>query len=221
LLLACAPFGPSIAAREEPRLDPSGIWACVAYANRILEDQRFALHLTPAGRTLWARQYATSMGRWAAISDWVADDGRLTFTDFTGGREFAAPLTRATLGGLWRSGTATGGWWCVRREDAVAAETRGPYTSAAEFFVPPLIPDISATPTYPRQAIRDAKEGRAVACFLVDASGTILEPEILELSDEVFRYPTMVALYRSRYFPGGTGVRPGCRSYMYQLDAAY
>jgi hypothetical protein len=93
--------------------------------------------------------------------------------------------------------------------------------SAAGLFVPPLIPDISATPTYPRQAIRDAKEGRAVACFLVDASGAIIDPEILELTDEVFRYPTMVALYRSRYFPWGTLPRPGCRSYLYQLDAAY
>src|SRR3970040_1291683 len=106
LLLACAPFGPLIAAREESRLDPSGIWACVAYANRILEDQRFALHLTPGGRKLWARQYATGMGRWAAISVWVADDGRITFTDFTGGREFGGALSRAARRGPWWYGAA-------------------------------------------------------------------------------------------------------------------
>jgi hypothetical protein len=95
------------------------------------------------------------------------------------------------------------------------------HTSAEEFFVPPLVPDVSATPTYPREAIRDAKEGRAVACFFVAAGGDIVDPVILELSDEVFRYPTMVALYGSRYYRGDKSGRPGCRSYMYQLDAVF
>jgi hypothetical protein len=65
-----------------------------------------------------------------------------------------------------------------------------------------------------------AKQGRVVACFLVDASGAIIEPEIIEISDEVFRAPILTALSRSRYEPRLTGSqpRPSCRSYTFNLD---
>jgi TonB family protein len=80
-----------------------------------------------------------------------------------------------------------------------------------------------ASPSYPRQAIRDAKEGRAVVCFLVDSGGAVRDPEIVELSDQIFRDATMLAIFRSSYRPWGEQgvVRPGCRSYTYELDAIY
>ena len=65
--------------------------------------------------------------------------------------------------------------------------------------MPPVLPLVTATPRYPIEAIRQAKQGRVVTCFLVDATGAIVEPEIIELSDEMFREPILVALSRSRY----------------------
>jgi hypothetical protein len=79
------------------------------------------------------------------------------------------------------------------------------------------------SPAYPPEAIREAREGRVVACFLVDSSGTIIEPELVEVSDEVFAEPTLQVLARSRYntLEPGDAVRPGCRSFLFQLDAVY
>jgi hypothetical protein len=58
-----------------------------------------------------------------------------------------------------------------------------------------------------------------VTCFLVDAAGSIIEPEIIELSDEIFREPTLWALSRSRYEPRESDtLRPSCRSYTFSLD---
>jgi outer membrane biosynthesis protein TonB len=83
-----------------------------------------------------------------------------------------------------------------------------------------VLPLVSATPRYPIEAIRQAKQGRVVTCFLVDAAGTIVEPEIIELSDEIFREPTLRALSRSRYEPraSDSARRPSCRSYTFTLD---
>ena len=65
-----------------------------------------------------------------------------------------------------------------------------------------------------------AKQGRVVTCFLVDSAGSIVSPEIIELSDEMFREPTLIALSRSRYEPRRTdaALRPSCRSYTFSLD---
>jgi hypothetical protein len=87
--------------------------------------------------------------------------------------------------------------------------------------MPALVPVRTATPSYPTQAIREAKQGRAVTCFFVEASGLITKPEIIEISDEIFRAPTLSALARSQYQgwddPGL--VRPGCRTYIFRLDS--
>jgi hypothetical protein len=59
-----------------------------------------------------------------------------------------------------------------------------------------------------------------VTCFFVDAAGLISDPEMIELSDEVFRAPVLAALERSRYEPRAAGdqLRPSCRSYTFSLD---
>lgn len=84
----------------------------------------------------------------------------------------------------------------------------------------PLVAQSVQAPEYPIEAIRQAKEGRAVVCFLVDRSGFIVEPEIVELTDEVFRDPTLQALDKSRFAVSEEPMplRPGCRSYVYELD---
>ena len=78
------------------------------------------------------------------------------------------------------------------------------------------------SPSYPREAIKEAKEGRAIVCFLVDASGAVRDPELLELSDPIFATPTLQAIERSRYRPATRSdvMRPGCRHYLYELRAS-
>jgi hypothetical protein len=223
LLLVCAPVDALHAARADRGLDPFGIWACLVYGDAIYGDERVVLRLMPDGGTRIARQSGGGGSQWAAASNWVSDRQRLTFADPRGVRDFTADLSRNTLGGTWRRSSTEGGWWCTQLMDAVAAEAQGSRRSAAEFFFPPLVPQVMASPSYPRQAIRDAKEGRAVVCFLVDSGGAVRDPEIVELSDQIFRDATMLAIFRSSYRPWGEQgvVRPGCRSYTYELDAIY
>ena len=82
-----------------------------------------------------------------------------------------------------------------------------------------------ATPRYPRQAIREAREGRVVICFEVDPSGQVQAPEFIELSDEIFRATSLDALMTSSYQPltgsGRNSPRPACRSFIYRLDQIY
>jgi len=221
LAQAVAPVDSSLAARAD--LDPAGVWTCVTYGVERARDQRFLVHLTGTGTGNVALQTSRSAGTWNAIFPWSPERHELEFTEPETGRQFTADLTRATLAGTWSTPVDRGGWWCALRVDGAEAATRAVQGSAVEYFVPPLIPDISASPRYPREAVRAATEGYAVACFFVGADGTILEPEIAELSHEHFRTPTMIATYASRYrpWPTGTGVRPGCRTYSYELDKTY
>jgi hypothetical protein len=204
-------------------LDPAGIWACVTYGDERARDMRFLLHITATGTGSIALQTSRSAGEWVSIFPWVPDEHELAFKDSQTGREFTADLSRKTLAGAWSTPVDSGGWWCVQRVGGEEASALAIHGSALEYFVPLLIPDVSASPRYPRQAVREAKEGYAVACFFVDSSGTIIEAEIVELSHELFRTPTLAATYSSQYRPWtrDAGLRPGCRTYSYQLDKTY
>jgi Gram-negative bacterial TonB protein C-terminal len=204
-------------------LDPAGMWACVAYSGPTGRNERFLLDLRASGEASYARQSDTSAGQWLVTSGWTARRDELTFSVAASEREYRADLRRSTLGGQWTSPAAFGGWWCARRLDAAESAARPVRRSAAEFYVPPLVPEISASPRYPREAVREAREGRAVACFLVDPNGEIRDPELIELSDEIFRDTTMLALYRSsfRSSPNAAVPRAGCRSYTFELDAQF
>ena len=89
----------------------------------------------------------------------------------------------------------------------------------------PLVTAVMATPAYPRQAIREAIEGRVVICFEVDRNGEVHNPEFIELSNEIFRAASLDALMGSRYQPwfkrGDQALRPACRSFVYRLDYAF
>ena len=54
----------------------------------------------------------------------------------------------------------------------------------------------------------------------MNPTAELIEPEIIELSDEVFREPTLIALSRSRYEPRefDSALRPSCRSYTFSLE---
>jgi protein TonB len=79
---------------------------------------------------------------------------------------------------------------------------------------------VMVSPRYPRRAVQEAREGNAVVCFLVDQSGAVQDPVIVEISDDIFAPTTLGAITRSRYRPtASTSMpRPGCRAYTYTLE---
>lgn len=185
-------------------------------------DERMLLRLDPNGDVHSARGSSIDGGEWRLLSGWAVRRNAATFSDFTTGREFSADLGYSTLGGRWNDALRSGGWWCLAIEAADGPGTRVG-SRDPEYWLPPLIPEVMATPWYPRQAIRAAKEGNAVACFTVDAEGTISAAALIELSDEIFRNPTLSALQRSSYVGWNDAVpaRPGCRSFSFELESIF
>lgn len=207
------------AAGADERLDPAGRWYCLVYGDSVSENWHISLRLEPDGRASAAWGLALRNDAWRRLSNWTVEDGLLSFRDPRVGRTFEGDLSRSTLGGTWRIDVRSGGWWC----SPMSADLAGRSGRLRRFDVAmatPLIAQSVQAPTYPLEAIRQAKEGRAVVCFLVDRSGFIVEPEVVELTDEVFRDPTLQALDRSRFAVSEEPMplRPGCRSYVYRLD---
>jgi TonB-like protein len=206
------------ARRGAIKIDPIGAWSCVVYGHPAFGDERVLLHFGADGTAQQARRQDDKIVPWSALSRWTAEDGELAFTDVRTGRRYLGDLRRSALGGSWRTQAFAGGWWCttLQGESLPVVEKR----EAIE-VMPPLIPAVTSTPQYPVEAIRDAKQGRVVTCFFVDASGQIVRPEIVELSDEVFRAPILRALARSRYqgWEDASVLLPGCRSYTFKLEA--
>jgi hypothetical protein len=203
-------------------VDHIGTWKCVVYGHPGMGDEQLLLRFTPGGRTEFARPSADAGRPWAPFSNWQIGGKRvLSFTDPRTGREFQADLGRSTLGGTWRTLSLLGGWWCSS-VGSVAPDVRSSELPAVnpDALMPPLIPEIMATPLYPSAAIRRGLQGRAVACFFVDAEGMVFAPDFVELSDELFREPTLDALARSKYrrWTAGSESRPACRSYIFRLD---
>lgn len=220
--LAIAWCGQGRAQEANGSVDHIGTWKCVLYGHPAFGDEQQLLRFLPDGRTELARPSADRARPWAYLSTWNVDKRQvLTFSDPRTGRRFEADLTRATLGGTWKTLSLIGGWWCSRvgkvATDVQSTQLASPDDDA---LMPPLVPAIMATPVYPSAAIRRGLEGRAVACFFVDADGDVTDPEIIELSDELFRGPTLEALTRSKYrrWTAGTERRPACRSYLFRLE---
>jgi len=196
-------------------VDPIGTWSCVVWGHPDFGDESVLFHFAPQGIARLARIEAVAVPAWTELTPWIAENREMRLGDPRTGRQYTANLRRDTLGGAWRTLTTTGGWWCAVSDVVVVPDTNEGRAAA----LPPVLPLVTATPRYPIEAIRTAKQGRVVTCFLVDAAGMIVEPEIIELSDEIFREPTLTALSRSRYEPRSSdAMRPSCRSYMFTLD---
>lgn len=209
--LACA--GQSASAAGV--INPIGTWTCVVWGHPEFGDERVLFNFAQGGIARLARIEAEAVPAWSGLTPWVKEDREMRFSDPRTGRQFTADLRRDNLGGTWRTLTATGGWWCSQSDVEVIPET----IEARAAALPPVLPLVTATPRYPIQAIREAKQGRVVTCFLVNSAGLIVDPEIIELSDEIFREPILVALDRSRYEPRQSDtLRPSCRSYTFSLD---
>ncbi len=223
LLGAC--FASQVHARKNrpvPTLDPVGGWSCVVYGHPAFGDERVLLDVARDGTVRAAHERDGEISSWIALTSWYVDEATMTFSDPLSGRDYQADLTFDTLGGRWRTPTLLGGWWCSRAgTDFVPKAGKAKLEPAKlESEMPPLLPSLTATPVYPIKAIRSAKQGRAVSCFFVDKDGNVVQPEILELSDEIFRVPILNALARSRYqpLPGEPALRPGCRSFLFKLE---
>jgi hypothetical protein len=206
-------------------IDPRGAWSCVFYGNPALGDERVLLNFAPDQSTLMARPEDDDSRPWSPLSPWQIEDNVLTFRDSRTGRQFDANLERTTLGGSWKTLTLTGGWWCTQTAENVDLGIFASERDRTRSVMAPLIPAVMATPRYPRRAIRDALEGRAVICFEVDPNGQVRAPEFIELSDEVFRAPSLDALMTSSYRPltgdSQDSPRPACRSFIYRLDQIF
>jgi Gram-negative bacterial TonB protein C-terminal len=196
--------------------DPIGTWSCVVWGHPDFGDERVLMSFDPAGVARLARLENEAVPAWSGLTPWILEDREMRFSDPRTGRQYTADLRRENLGGAWRTLTTTGGWWCGVADVTAVPETQEERAA----LLPPVLPILTATPRYPLEAIRAAKQGRVVTCFFVDAGGAIVEPEFIELSDEIFRDPVLVALRRSRYEPRESGVqlRPSCRSYTFNLD---
>jgi hypothetical protein len=215
ILIACLVLARTADAARG-NVDPIGTWNCVVWGHPEFGDERVLLSFAAEGVARLARIENDAVPSWSGLTPWIEDGRAIRFSDPRTGRQYTADLRRDNLGGTWRTLTATGGWWCAAAALTAIPESNDERAEA----LPPVLPLITSTPRYPIQAIREARQGRVVTCFLVDAAGAITNPEIIELSHEQFREPVLTALSRSRYEPrrSGSDPRPSCRSYTFNLD---
>ena len=212
------------AAEPEP-IDHRGAWNCVLYGDPRTGDERVVLNFGADGTTRMAIPSEDVQRPWFPLSRWQLEEDALTFSDSRTGRNFSASLNRPTLGGEWRTTDLFGGWWCSETDQGTASALYAHPTGEPTAMTQPLIPEIMASPTYPRQAIREAKEGRVVVCFEVDPLGAVRDPQFIEYSDEIFRSPSLDALMQSHYKAWSDDrhgpARPACRSFVYSLEQIY
>lgn len=199
------------------RVDPIGVWHCLMFGRD--GEQRFYLALDAEGGARIARVTEALEGRWTGLGEWRRVYGRFELEDRANARRFVADLRAETLGGRWMATIHEGGWWCAPVDGVAPHDEKPP---PARGLMEALVPAIIAGPNYPRQAVREAKEGRAVSCFIVDGRGEISRPGIIELTDEVFREATLGAVARSRFRSRGddSAPMPACRSFKYELRIA-
>lgn len=198
------------------------------YGNPALGDERVMLSFGPDRTVRMARGAESGTLAWSPLSNWEVQKGIIKFEDPRTGRRFSADARRDTLAGEWRTLNLLGGWWCsaaTANDGSEAGIDILTGTGLDPDSTKRLIPEVMATPTFPLQAIREAREGRVVLCFTVEPSGEVYDPEFVELSDEIFRAPSLDALMRSRYKSWNPrtdgGSRQACRSFIYRLDYVF
>jgi hypothetical protein len=206
------------AAAAQARIEPVGAWSCVLYGQDREDDERMLLEFRPDGST-WAAELSAGERRWTPLSYWSEKRGFFSFSDSRRSREYQADLDYVSLGGIWTDEQFSGGWWCAALDEP--PELTPAFGAFDEYSVMPrLIVDAMASPWYPKRAIRQAKEGYAVVCFLVQPDGFVTGAHFLELSDPIFEQPALGALHRSHYHSWDRELpaRPACRTFDFHLD---
>jgi len=206
-------------------VDHRGVWNCIIYGDPRTGDERVVLNFGADGTTRMALPSPDVQRPWFPLARWQLEGDALTFFDSRTEREFSAGLNRSTLGGEWRTAEVFGGWWCSEADPASASALYTNPTGEPTAMTSPLVQVVTASPTYPIEAIREAKEGRAVICFQVNPQGMIRDAEFVELSDEIFREPSLNALMQSQYQAWSSDLdgpsRPACRSFVFSLEQRY
>lgn len=206
-------------------MDHRGVWNCIVYGDPQAGDERVVLNFGADGSTRMALPSEDVQRPWFPLSRWQLEEDVLTFSDSRTERAFSASLDRSTLGGGWSTEDLYGGWWCSEADPAAASAIYTSPTGEPTAMTQPLIPEVMASPTYPREAIRQATQGRAVICFEVNPLGFVRDPVFVELSDEIFRDPSLTALQQSRYQSWSDNTdgpaRPACRSFVYTLEQRF
>jgi hypothetical protein len=210
----------SLAISADSPVEPVGVWNCVVYGDPARGNERTSLALTPLSAVYWATQGSGGVTAWRRLGDWEQRRRGFSFADVREGRVYEADLERSTLGGKWSGLRKGGGWWCARRPEDLLEVQLDFGRATPEFYVPPLVSNSMDSPRYPIEAIRQAREGHAIVCFLVDSSGQVLDPEVIEITDPLFLATTINAVQRSSYLPSSRVdfSRPGCRDISYTLD---
>lgn len=201
---------------------PLGQWNCVIYGNPLLGDERSHFNFSANNFLRITRLIDGEATSNSVDMEYRIENYALTFYDPTTGRTFKAQLGGYTLSGEWRSRAELGGWWCSPVEGG-----EGIFSNLeTAISIGRVDLETTVSPTYPLQAIRDVTQGRVVICFDVTTTGNIINPNFIEVSNEVFRAPSLDALVRSKYkswLPVAENdvLRPACRSFIYRLDYVY
>ncbi len=207
----------------DSRVDrPIGQWNCVLYGNPMIGDERSFFSFGANNILRITRTIEGAISSNSVDLSYEIEGNNLSFYDTISGRTFNATLGGRTLSGEWRTRTQQGGWWC-----SPAGVDEGIFSDAViETYGRRLDVEVMASPSYPVQAIREVTQGRVVICFEVTTLGEIINPNFIEVSDEVFRAPSLDALVRSKYrswlpMTEDEFTRPACRSFIYRLDYVY
>ena len=156
VLAACLACSGEPASAARANIDPVGTWSCVVWGHPDFGDERVLFSFAPRGVARLARIESAATPAWSGLTPWVEEDRHLRFSDPRSGRQYTADLRRDNLGGTWRTLTQTGGWWCALSDVQAVPETNEARAAA----LPPVLPRVTATPRYPLEAIRAAKQGR-------------------------------------------------------------
>jgi len=220
LLITCCNSAAS--AQDQDQL-PAGVWHCLLISSRGVTEQTTLLRFTPHEPVAMATPSEDSIPLWRELSIARYDGSSVSFRDPGTDQRFEGVFDGEGITGLWRNDHSVGEWWCapVDAPGMQVVRPRSPEPKRYPFPHPMRL----ATPRYPSQAVREGLEGRVVACFKVDSSGKLFEPQILEATNPIFSEPTLVALKQSDFRPWPNGQdqppRPACRTYTFQLEPDY
>jgi hypothetical protein len=230
ILLGCGLTGPlgvgqgielGIGRGEE--VFPAGVWSCLVIAPRGVTEESWLLRFSSDEPVAVATNLGGEEPLWRNLSYPRTDGYRVFFQDSGASRSFEGRFDGGSITGSWRTTQSVGEWWCAPVDAPALRGARPDKRDAVRFPLPRSI--VLSTPRYPRDAIRNALEGRVVTCFKVDATGRIFDPVVLEQTDIIFREPTLIALGRSNFAPWPDGAeeppRPACRTYTFRLEPEY
>ena len=149
IVAACFAAGGQVAEAARGGINPVGTWTCVVWGHPDFGDERFLFNFGQEGVARLARVEPDAVPSWTGLTPWVMEDREMRFSDPRTGRQYRADLRRDNLGGIWRTLTTTGGWWCAASDIEAIPETNEARAAA----LPPVLPIVTATPRLCRSRV--------------------------------------------------------------------